>query len=247
MKRIISAIIVAAALTAVAQGAAAQDFEFRVKAGFNLGGTSPLPLPREIRAIKGYSPNLSLSIGADVVRHINPRWAVMSGLMLETKGMTARAHVRNYGISMMISDGDSQGNVQGVFTGGVKTKVDNDYLTLPLAAVYKFNDRWAVNAGMFVSVLLDGNFTGAANDGYIRDGDPTGEKIGVTSATYDFSGDIRRINWGGRAGAIWRAYRHFSVYGDLSWAANSIFKRDFTGISFDMYNVYFNVGFAYTF
>lgn len=222
-------------------------FEYRIKAGFNIGGTSPIPLPREIRAIQGYSPSLSLGLGADVVRHIDKKWAIMTGLTFENKGMTARAKVKNYYIEMVISDGESSGFVEGVFTGRVKTKAKNEYITLPLTAVYKVTPRWEVNCGLFFSLLLDGNFNGEAFDGHIRSGTSTGEYIGVTTATYDFSDEIRKFNWGGRLGARWRAYRQFSVYGDLSWAFNSIFKRNFTGISFDMYNIYLDVGFAYTF
>lgn len=224
-----------------------RKFEYRLKAGFNVGGTSPIPLPSEIRKIKSYSPSLSLGLGADVVRHISDKWAVMSGLTLENKGMRAEAQVKSYYIEMVISDGESDGFVEGVFTGEVKTKAKNSYLTLPLAAVYKISPRWELNAGFFVSILLDGSFTGEAHNGFIRAGDPTGDRIGVTNATYDFSNDIQNFNWGAQFGARFRAYRQFSVYGDLSWAFNNIFKKDFTGISFKMYNIYMNIGFAYTF
>ena len=206
-----------------------------------------MPLPREIRELNGYSPSLSLMIGADVMRHVNDKWAVQTGLKLETKGMTARATVKGYQIAMVISDGDHTGSVDGVFTGKVRTTAKNSYLTVPFVAVYKPAPRWDINAGFFVGVLLEGDFNGEAHDGYIRDGGPTGEKVGVSAASYDFSDEIRRINWGTQIGGRWQAYRHFSVFGDLTWALNSIFKKDFDSISFDMYNVYFNVGFAYTF
>lgn len=225
----------------------APKYEYRLKAGFNIGGTSPLPLPREIRKLNSYSPSLSLGQGADVVRHLGSKWAIMSGVTFENKGMRAEAQVKNYHIEMVISDGGTDGFVEGAFTGDVKTKAKNSYLTVPLVAVYKISPRWELNAGFFFSLLLDGSFHGEARDGYIRAGDPTGDKIGVTTATYDFSRDVKKFNWGGQFGARFRAYRQFSVYGDLTWAFNDTFKKDFTGISFKMYNIYFNVGFAYTF
>ena len=43
------------------------------------------------------------------------------------------------------------------------------------------------------------------------------------------------------------AYRHLSVYGELTWAANSIFKKGFKSIGFNMYNVYLNIGFRIRF
>ena len=43
------------------------------------------------------------------------------------------------------------------------------------------------------------------------------------------------------------AYKHLSVYGDLTWSLTPLFPGDFTAISFKMYNVYMNLGFAYVF
>ncbi len=105
-----------------------------------------------------------------------------------------------------------------------------------------YDIRYTVNA-----YRIDGSFTGSAFDGYIRDGDPTGTKVGVESATYDFGYGLRRFNWGGQFGAEWQAYRHLSVYADLTCAANSIFKKDFHSVSFDMYNLYLTIGFGYRF
>lgn len=39
--------------------------EYGLKAGINIGGASPLPLPEEIRALTGYNPNLNFSIGRE--------------------------------------------------------------------------------------------------------------------------------------------------------------------------------------
>lgn len=37
---------------------------------------------------------------------------------------------------------DTGGKVEGLWTGGVKTKVKMSYITVPLLANYKINDRW---------------------------------------------------------------------------------------------------------
>ena len=42
--------------------------EYRLKAGFNIGGTSPIPLPVEIRKINSYKPTTAFSIEGDVVK-----------------------------------------------------------------------------------------------------------------------------------------------------------------------------------
>ena len=43
-------------LSAAAQSESGKKFEYRIKAGFNIGGTLPIPLPAEIRKIESYSP-----------------------------------------------------------------------------------------------------------------------------------------------------------------------------------------------
>ena len=62
-----------------------KKFEYRVKAGFNIGGTTPLPLPAEIRKLKEYSPTLAFAIEGNVVRNLTAKWALISGLRFETK------------------------------------------------------------------------------------------------------------------------------------------------------------------
>ena len=43
-----------------------KGIEYTVKAGINIGGTAPVPLPREIRAIDSYRPTLCVSIEGDI-------------------------------------------------------------------------------------------------------------------------------------------------------------------------------------
>lgn len=104
MKKILTAAIVTvvAAMTASAQNettpgliwSALHNIEYEVNAGVNIGGTSPLPLPAEIRSIDSYSPNLSLSIGATATKWFGStkRWGIVLGVGLDTKGMQTRRH-----------------------------------------------------------------------------------------------------------------------------------------------------------
>ena len=48
-----------------------KGLEYRLKAGFNIGGTSPLPLPAEIRKINSYNPTTAFSIEGDIVKTFN--------------------------------------------------------------------------------------------------------------------------------------------------------------------------------
>lgn len=228
---------------------ALKGLEYRIKAGLNLGGTSPFPLPAEIREIKGYSPGLQIALEGNVIKWWDAakKWGILTGVRLENKGMKTDARVKNYYMVMEASEGDQTGHLEGNWTGDVKTEVSNSFVTLPFQVIHKLSPRWDIKFGPYVSFLTNGNFTGSAYDGYLREGNPVGPKVNVSEATYDFSSDLRKCQWGLDVGGEWRAYRHLSVYADLTWGLNSIFPSDFESISFKMYNIYLNFGFGYVF
>ena len=223
-------------------------WEFEVKAGVNIGGAAPLSMPREIRKIESYSPRLNASLEGMATKWLDEdlKWGISSGLKVEEKGMITGAQTKGY--SMEIIDDGSR--VAGYWTGYVKTKYNSTLLTVPLMANYRWGTAWKVRAGVFMSVKLDGEFSGHVTDGYLRENNPTGEKIAFTNgkvAAYDFSTDLRHVLWGAQVGGTWRAYRHFTLNADLTWGFNNIFHKSFKTITFNMYPIYMNVGFGYTF
>lgn len=223
--------------------------EYEIKAGFNIGGTLPIPFPVEIRSIDAYNPTLSITIEGNITKWIGEKqeWGIITGLRLENKGMRTKATVKDYGMEII---GDGGEKMSGHWTGGVRTKVQNSYLTIPLLAAYKLTPRWNLKLGPYFSYLIDNDFSGHVYEGYLREGDPTGPKVEFKDgkiATYDFSSDLRKFQWGVQLGADWKAFKHLKVYADLNWGINDIFKKDFNTITFDMYAVYLNVGFGYAF
>ncbi len=222
------------------------NIDFEIKAGFSIGGTSPLPLPEEIRSIESYNPTLALSMGAQVTKWFNEKWGLSSGISFDSKAMKTKAEVKNY--SMEIRYGD--GLVKGNWTGKVQTTVDNAYFTIPLMVAYKLSSVWNLRCGPYISFLIDENFSGYVYDGYLREGDPTGTKIefdNETTASYDFSDNLRNLQWGLQFGGSWKVNRHFYLNGDLQWGMNDIFHSDFDTITFSMYNIFLNIGFGYIF
>ena len=175
------------------------------------------------------------------------KWGMTIGLRLDNKGMKTDARVKNYGMEIF---GDGGERVAGNWTGQVKTTVSNSYLSLPVLATLQCNSRFRMHLGPYFSYMLDGDFSGSVYDGYLREGDPTGNKVVFedgASATYDFSDDLRKFQWGAQLGVEWRAFSHLNVCADLMWGINDIFKKDFQTITFAMYPVYLNVGFGYAF
>ena len=261
MKKIIKSIIVGVTLlccttTAFAQrnrtqtliNAALHGWEYEIKAGLAFGGFAPLPLPVEIRSIDSYNPTLAFSLEGNATKWFgqSKKWGLITGLRFENKNMTTKATTKNYQMEI-IQDGN---RLKGNWTGGVKTKVKNAYLTIPILAAYKLTKRWNLKAGAYVSYMMDGEFSGHVYDGYLREGNPTGDKINFYDdaiATYDFSDDLRKFAWGLQLGADWKAFKHLKMYADLTWGLNDIFKKDFETITFAMYPIYLNVGFGYAF
>lgn len=228
---------------------ATHGLEYEVRAGFNIGGTSPIPLPEEIRAITGYKPNVCLSIEGSVTKWLSTdkKWGIILGLRLENKGMETEARVKNYSMEII---GDGGERLEGNWTGNVKTKFKSSYFSVPVQVAYQLSSRVRLNAGPYVSIKTNGDFNGYVSDGYLRKGDPTGTKVEFkdeNTAPYDFSKDLRNFQWGVQAGTEWKAFKHLNVYADLTWGLNDIFKKEFKTITFSMYPIYLNVGFGYAF
>jgi len=225
-----------------------KGWEWELNAGLNVGGAAPLGMPRELRKIRKYNPGFNTSLEGRVTKWWGQsrHWGTSIGLEFENKSMEVNADVKNYHTEI-IRDGD---RVSGYWTGFVHIKYDATYFTIPITADYRFNDRWKVRAGTFLSWRTDGEFSGYVTDGYLRSGIPTGEKIVYEKgqqAAYDFNDDLRSFTWGALIGGSWRAYRHFSVNVNVTYDFNNIFRSGFTTVRNTLHPIYGNIGFGYSF
>ncbi|GHT19685.1 membrane protein [Bacteroidia bacterium] len=218
--------------------------EYRVKAGLLMGGTAPIPVPLEIQQINGYNPLLNIMLEAEVQKSFTNRWALSFGLRMEQKGMKTQAQVKNYAMELRESDGSA---IVGVWTGGVETTVNNSYLTLPVLVVWKPAQRWGIKCGGYVSYLLTGTFSGYVQNGYLREGNPTGEKIIIKEESYNFSRNLAKWNYGIQLGTEFQAFTHLFAGLDFTWGINSIFPNDFTVMTFAMHPIYLGLNFGYKF
>ena len=229
--------------------ASLKNWEIELRAGYQLGGISPIPLPKEIRSLDSYKPTVPLTFEANATKRFGykNKWGVMFGIKFENKNMDTKATTKNYSMEII---GDDGAKVAGRWTGGVQTSVRNSYLTFPVTGVYRVHPRTNIKLGMFFSYLLDGKFDGYVYDGYLRQDDPTGLKAefeGDNVATYDFSDHLRQFQYGIQAGVDWTAFKHLKVYADLTWGLNDAFHSGFKTITFDIYPIYYNIGAGYIF
>ncbi|MDR2041095.1 MAG: PorT family protein [Tannerella sp.] len=216
-------------------------WDFRINGGFNIGGTSPLPLPAEIRKISFSPPALSPHVALEAIRRLNDRWGVSAQLALDYKGFEVEDQVKNLYTEIEMDNEMYTGN----FTGKNTTRIHNSYFTLPVMATYRMSERWEVQAGMYAAYLYSANFKGSASDGYIRQGSPVGEKTMVDYASFDFSDKQRPFDYGLLVAGEWGFSRRFAVRGQIAWGLNPVFPSDFTGIPFKMYHIYGTLGLSY--
>jgi len=225
-----------------------ENIECRIQAQFSIGGSTPLGLPREIREISSYNPNLQAGLEASVTI-----WPETQGpigwrfaLAVEGKGMRTSALVKNY-LTGIIQD---SAEIKGYFTGEVETAISNTYLTIPVLAVYDFSPDWNFYAGLYGSAAIAKSFTGYVSRGYLRQDTPAGAKISFDNggrAVYDFSQEVRTFHFGNRFGSEYYINRNFIVFSDFTFGLNGILKSSFKSISFNLHNLYLNSGFGYKF
>lgn len=119
-----------------ASSADAQDrrdkWESKVFLGYNLGGTSPLPLPAEIRSINSWRPGFGGTLAFHITRWLSPQWGITTGLAIDIKGMKIDADVKYMHTSLVVGEGDNTGLFTGTFSGRNKTTVRNGYLLIPV-------------------------------------------------------------------------------------------------------------------
>lgn len=219
---------------------------FELRAGYQIGGTVPFPLPAQMRKINGFSPLGNFSVQALGVVPIGKRWEFALGMKFERKAMTAEATVKDYNMSIQDEDG---GVIMGRWTGGVTMTADQWFLTMPFSCAFKITEVGKIRLGVFYSYFSKGDFYGEVYNGYLREGDPTGAKIEVDDKpqSFNFSSDLKRFQWGLTLGGEWRLYKGLSAFVDLDWGLSDIFVDEFETITFDMFPIYGTIGLGYSF
>ena len=250
MKRNIAYILILIAASSLisspAEAGTLDSLQLKARAGYNIGGTTPIPLPETIRSIESYSLTPSFMVGFDAMLPLAKQWGLMTGLRLENKGMKITAATKAY--YMEVVKGDQQ--MAGLFTGQVEQKVKQWMLTIPLQATLKLGSKVILKGGPYVSFLLKKEFSGIASDGYLRKDGPTGAKILMGDkegewATYEFNDDMRSVQFGIGIGADWQVHRHIGLSADLNWGLTGIFPGDFKTVEQTLYPIYGTIGVFY--
>lgn len=223
-----------------------KGWTFELRAGCNLGGVTPIPLPAEVRKIEHFNPRFNAQLELTATNWMQEHIGLSLGLRFEQMGMETKAQVKNYKMEL-INEGAV---ITGVWTGRVQTTFSASYLTLPLQMVYRFNDAIKFSAGTYFSWRFDGDFHGVVSDGHFRRGSSTGETIVFdkdTKSPYTFKDYLSPISVGIQLGGSARVYKNLLFFADMKYGLNGIFKKNFKTLSFAMHPFYLGTGFAYRF
>jgi len=227
-----------------AQESFTDRLEHKIVAGFNFGATAPLPLPKEVRKIEAWWPQFTPQLGYSILYKIDHQWGIGSGILLNYKGMGVKDKVKYMHTRVVVEEGSTE-ELEGYFVGKNETRVKTAYVTIPVYASFRAGDNWSFRAGGYVSYLFSGQFKGSVSDGYLRVGDPVGEKVEITKATFDFNDDLRSFDFGLTAGAERKINNRFGIYANLDWGLTPIFPSKFRAMEFDMYNIFLTFGLTY--
>lgn len=214
---------------------------FSATVGTKIGGATPVSFPSEIRKIRSFSPAVPFLVGAHAKYQISNKWGASLGLVFEGKGMNTEATVKGYKTTFNANE-DPTENIQGYYTGDISTNVHNLYITIPIKANYQLSQKWELTAGPYVSFAVRRKFFGQAFNGYMRDIDPTGARIDIDLADYDFSKSVRTIDVGMSAGTQYEMSKRFFALAQFDYGFNNIMKTGFESISFGLHNIFLNVG-----
>lgn len=225
-----------------------EKFEHKIIAGYNFGGTTPMPMPVEVRKVTGYWPLFTPQFGYSLTYNYNDQWALKTGVILENKGMGVTNKVK-YMHTNIVLDGN---NIRGYFVGRNQTTAKMSYLTIPVKVSYSINEKWSVNGGGYFSYRSSSEFSGTVWDGYLRETDTdnilNSDKIEIPNkwdAQFDFGKDMRDIDLGVSLGGEYKLNKKFGLYADVSYGITPIFPSSFKGLDYAMHNFYVAVGMTY--
>ena len=234
-------------LTAICLCAGAQTIDttqprlrHSVTLGIGTGASAPIPIPNRISQMS-WTPHLCALAGYNLRYQLAPRYALRTGLQVRHVGMSAEAKVYQMFTQAIVDDAE----VSGYFTGYNETKFNATYISLPLTFTYCLGDKWSFDAGLYAALKIQGHFSGAVKDGYIRIDKPTGDKVEVGYEEFDFSDYVNPFDFGLNLSAERRISNTISATLDLSWAFNSCMKSSFRGLEYKMHNIYAIFGLCY--
>ena len=221
-----------------------------VKVGLNFGATTPTKIPYGVNA-QAYAPNFAPVLGFYRSFHFTPAFALQVGLQFEYKGMLVRARVHDYYTEVNKEQDGVIVRFRGSFTGEITTQVSNSYATLPLLFSLRITPGYALKFGGYASYVLSNSFAGTVENGYVwtrpSDNTSVSNKVFIEREEFSFNKEMKQWDAGLLLFGEHALLNNFYLEAGLSLGLTSVFRRNFTGISYPMQNIYLSLGIGYTF
>lgn len=233
------------AVPAAAQGGL-EMLQLKARVGYSIGATAPMGIPATIRSVESFRLTPNFMLGIDVMYPLTEKLGLQAALHYDIKDMDSEVTTKGYHMKVNMDDDE----LEGVYTGHVRQKVRQRMLTIPLQLTYELSRQVQLKGGPYLSFLLSKEFSGYAFDGYLRKDNPTGAKVVMGDregewATYDFSDDMRSLQFGLAVGVDWTLCRQLGLSADLSWGLTGIHRSDFKTVEQTLYPIYGTIGLFY--
>lgn len=222
-----------------------KHWQQNIHVGLNIGATAPWSMPNTVRKINSWSPNINPSFGYEIIYTPKEKWSYGASLKLCWKGMSSTDEVQYFHTLINVEDGGKIQEFEGDFSGKNKTNISNFYLELPIYAIYHLSKKTNVKIGGYVALLLNGKFSGEVSDGYIRKGNSLGEKLNITSASFDFGDKQNKLDYGIVVGGSHKVSKKLFINADIDLGLATLFPSSFKGVDLKLHNFYLNLGIGY--
>jgi hypothetical protein len=209
--------------------------------GMDIGGTIPFPLSDIPDGAKG-NPKISLSLGIGSEYRFSPKWSIGIEFSYHTLAFSAQADVRSQPFYF-----DNHQDIL-YFSGRTRTDVEFRMLELPLTVAYKLNARWSILAGAYYSRILRGTFNSRGSDGVLSDDKSITDAAqlpGVANTSYNFNDFLDPWDTGMMIGCRHDLVNRLAFWANVNIGFNSIFKREFENIEYELYQVRLNMGLSF--
>lgn len=224
------------------------NWELKTAVLFNIGAMAPIPVPKPVKKIYTWYPNINPSLNFTITRWMNKQWGLTTGVSVEVKSFEATTRIENMEINVLDSDGSG---LRGHFTGDSNTDIKANYFTIPLMASWRTkNEKLNLNFGFYGAFLMkghfkqiiDGNLHVEAIDGVTQD-NPYDMEMDLSK--FDFDDRISNYDFGIRADAEYFFTPRLSGIVGVRFGLSNTMKSSFDYMKYKMYNMFGTFGIGY--
>lgn len=227
-------IIIAVLFCFMAGSVQAQQMEFGLKGGVNIG--TPVGVAEE-----GASGSLGVGplIGMYFAYDLSNKWAIHGEFLYSYKGSKFHTPVSGdtiYRYDTELPDGTViPSEAHTTYRGTVDGKFNNRYLDVPLFASYALGKRFKLLGGAYISYLLYGENKGFAD---IEVGDPESPFTYVEDEEFDQSSELNTWDYGVLLGTTFDTGYRINVGLSATTGLRSIYRNNYKYIDGVVRNVY---------